>query len=119
MQLELTDIKVLKFICLKSRKQPVTNDRLSKKFGEESLFVLEKLESEGYIQSPYCSDPIQVGFSSGDDWTITDKGLYFLQNYNSQKNLSMKEKIINYCVGFVSGLLTGCLVQLFIRFFLK
>lgn len=119
MQLELTDIKVLKFICLKSRKQPVANDRLSKKFGKEIIFVLEKLESEDYIQSPYYSDSIQFGFSSGDEWTITDKGLYFLKNYNSQKSLSRKEKIINYCVGFVSGLLTGCLVQLFIRFFLK
>ena len=113
--MNITDVKVLKFIKSHGKKSTVKNTVLSRKFGSECEISLKNLEDSRYIESPALNDGFQFGFSSGDDWTITVNGLYYLRNYKEEQKLTSKQRLFNYFLGFGSGVLTGVIVQLFIR----
>lgn len=110
--LNTLDIKVLTYI---SRRKSVSNAILEKKFGIASRIMTENLEKVGYIESPPFSDGVQFGFSVSDKWNITALGSYFLKNNKAQRQLTSKERLFNYFLGFGSGIISGCLIQLFIR----
>lgn len=110
--MNVLDSKVLEYI---SSRKSVRNSVLEKKFGAASRIVTADLEKAGYIESPPFSDGVQFGFSVSDYWNITDLGVYFLKNNKIQRQLTSKERLFNYFLGFGSGLISGCLLQLFIR----
>ena len=113
--MNITDLKVLRYIKSHSRKYAVRSSALSHKFGKASEISLKNLENSGYIECPTFNDDCQFGFSSGDNWNITVNGLYYLSNYKAEQKLTSRERLFNYFLGFGSGILTGIIVQLFIR----
>lgn len=115
MELTLTDIKVLRYLWKTSANNPVSNEQLYKKLGTESTISLEILEKNGYIECPQYFDGFQFGMAQLDNWRVTQKGIYYIKNYKAEKRLTSKERLFNYFLGFGSGLLSGCLIQLFIR----
>ena len=109
--MNLLDIKILKYI---KKKRCVKNTVFEKKFGPAYHVALESLEKGGYIESPPFHDGVQFGFTTGDDWKITDTGLYFLLNYKAEQQLTIRQKIFNFVLGFVSGVATGVVAQIVI-----
>lgn len=112
--MNITDTKILRYIKFHSRKAPVSNSALKRKFGAECEISIKYLEDNGYIESPPLNNGFQFGFSEGDNWKITTNGLYFLRNYREEQKLTNKQRLIHYFLGFCSGVLTGIIVQLFI-----
>lgn len=116
MEFNIIDIKVLKFI--KNNKN-VTNAGLEKKYGSKYRPVIDKLYKKGLIECPNVSysDTIitAVGLPAMDNWKISDTGAYYLASFKEERKLTGKERLFNYFLGFGSGMLSGCMIQLFIR----
>ncbi len=114
MELNLIDIRILTYLKNAS-EQPTKTSEIFHKFGKESRIALEKLYKQNCVDCEAVSDRVQLFLPSYDNWTITDKGCYFLVNNKLEIKLTSKQRLFNYFLGFGSGLLSGCIIQLFIR----
>ena len=115
------ELKILRYIGKLSKRSHRTfsNAFLCKKFGEGSQYAINSLYKNEYIDCPCSSineqNLVCVALPIMDNWQITDKGLYCVAENKLVVTLTAKERLFNFFLGFGSGVLSGCIVQLFIR----
>ena len=116
------ELKILRYMCRLSKRarRAFSNNLLCKKFGEGSLYAVDLLYKNGYIDCPTSSTE-EYCFSSGvlpikDKWQITDKGIFCVADNKLVVTLSVKERLLNFFYGFAAGLISGCGIQLFTHY---
>lgn len=98
--------KILKLFPLEGS---TTSEALLKKryFKKTSLSTLNStlsnLANEGYVFGSMRSGLIVTG--------LTDKGKSFLRDYRYVSRLTMRDRVIDFALGFVSGVLSGYVVN--------
>ena len=111
MNINPVDLKILRYINRRSRKNTVKTEKLLDVFGGESCIALDNLLSEEYISSSstaYENDSIVIaGFPDFDNWTVTDKGKYLLKNTRMVQTLTAKERVLYSVLGFFGGILSA------------
>ena len=115
MEISVFELKILRYILLHTKSRSITTNALKKKFGDFCTHSIETLYSAGYIECDAYSDNEQINIPSMDNWSITEKGKCCIENNRLVTALSAKERLFNYFLGFGSGLLSGCIIQLFVK----
>lgn len=111
MNINLIDLKILRYINRHSRSRAVKTEKLLDVFGGECRIALDNLFSEEYIKSSStaCQDGnvFIAGFSDFDNWIVSDKGKYLLKNTRMVQTLTAKERVLYSVLGFFGGILSA------------
>jgi len=98
-------LKVLKFI---KKNANVDEYKLKIKFPESERYS-DKLEELGYIENHNPQDPNKDNGYLMDAYSITDDGLFYIENYQDEKYLTLKEKWIERIVGALFAILVAAI----------
>ena len=115
MEISVFELKILRYILFHTKRGEITTNTLKNKFGDFCTPSIENLYAAGFIDCAAYSDNEQINIPSMDNWSITEKGKCCVENNRLVTALSARERLFNYFLGFGSGLLSGCIIQLFVK----
>lgn len=95
----LMDNKILKKIAT----QTISFSKLKSKFKRINWHRLDQLIDNGYITHSHYT-PVNIE-EYAVIFSITEKGISQVQNYKAQATHDIKVRIMDFVVGFVSGLI--------------
>lgn len=107
MELNSLEVKILKL--LSKQKAPVNHAFISKKCGECEN-TLYSLYNNNYIDCSILNDPVQLGFPSFEDTTITNDGREYLANSKIANKLNARSSRADWLKGIIITVVGGLIL---------
>ena len=115
--------EIKKLTVNKHDRKVISSEHFIKKYGHECQYALRELYDNEYITCDTCirsgNGVICIGLPEIDNFQITDKGLYYIAENKYIQILSARERMFNIFLGFGLGVISSCIVQLFIHYVIK